>query len=175
MGEKASIVIRAGGRVHLALFRILHGAGPIGADTVILTTRGRVTGRPRSTPLYYVEEQGRRYVAASFAGSATPPHWYLNLLADPAVDVAVRGSRAAHVARVMPVDEARPIWRKLVAIYPPFASYQERTERQIPVIELTPSPDIRADVSARQHARDRRSSDTRSGHPPEERRTHFSM
>jgi deazaflavin-dependent oxidoreductase (nitroreductase family) len=137
-------VIRAGGKLHLALFRLFRGAGFLGADTLILTTQGRVTGAPRSTPLYFVEENGRRYVAASFAGSETPPFWYLNLVADPQVDVQVHGQRRAHTARVLPEYEATTVWPKLTAVYPPFARYQNHTSRHIPVIELTPSPETRA-------------------------------
>ena len=134
--------IRAGGRLHRALFRAFHGAGFLGTDTLILTTRGRRTGRPRATPLYYLEENGRRYVAAGFAGSDTPPLWYLNLLEDPLVEVEVKGSSSTHLAHVLPGPAAREVWEKLVAMYPPFAVYQTRTERHIPVIELIPAPQL---------------------------------
>ncbi len=130
-------VIRAAGRLHVALHRRFGGAGFLGEDTLILTTRGRRTGEPRSTPVYYVEHGGHRYIAASFAGSDTPPHWFLNLVAQPTVGVDIRGQSSAHTARVLPPEEAARIWPKLVALYPTFRRYQERTHRRIPVIELT--------------------------------------
>jgi deazaflavin-dependent oxidoreductase (nitroreductase family) len=130
-------VIRAGGWLHRALFRLFRGAGFLGADTLILTTEGRVSGREAATPLYYAELGGHKYVAASFGGSDTPPQWYLNLAADPEVTVEVAGDRAPHDARVLAVNEAKAIWPRLVAVYPPFDRYQRRTRRQIPVIELT--------------------------------------
>ncbi|NOY55902.1 MAG: nitroreductase family deazaflavin-dependent oxidoreductase [Actinobacteria bacterium] len=132
-------VVRTGGRLHLALYRLFHGAGPLGVDTLILTTRGRTSGEPRSTPLYYAEHDGNRYVAASFAGSDTVPHWYRNLVAHPQVEVDIRGETIPHTARVLPADEAKRIWPALVAIYPTFERYRQRTSRAIPVIELTPT------------------------------------
>jgi F420H(2)-dependent quinone reductase len=132
-------VIRAGGRVHLALFRLFRGAGLLGADTLVLTTRGRRSGRARSTPLYYVERDGAYFVAAGFAGSDEPPYWFTNLVADPAVMVQIGSRRIPCIARLLPDAEARPIWSALVALYPPFERYQARTRRRIPVIGLQPT------------------------------------
>ena len=131
-------IIRAGGRVHLVLFRLFGGAGLLGADTLVLTTRGRRSGRARSTPLYYLERDGAYFVAAGFAGSPTPPYWFTNLAADPSVIVQIGARRIPCSARVLPEVEARPIWSALVALYPPFERYQARTRRRIPVIRLQP-------------------------------------
>lgn len=131
-------LIRAGGRFHLALLRTFRrAAASLGADTLILTTRGRRTGQPRATPVYYVAHGDRRYIAASFAGRDAPPNWYLNLLADPEVTVEAAGEREHCHARVLTPQEAAEIWPQLIATYPPFARYQRRTKRTIPVIELT--------------------------------------
>lgn len=130
-------LIRVAGRLHVALHRRFSGAGFLGEDTLILTTRGRRSGEPRSTPVYYVELGGQRYIAASFAGSDTPPNWFLNLVAHSTVGVDIRGQSRAHAARVLPPEEAARIWPKLVSLYPTFRRYQERTHRRIPVIELT--------------------------------------
>jgi deazaflavin-dependent oxidoreductase (nitroreductase family) len=131
-------LIRAGGRFHLALFRLFRGAGFLGADTLVLTTRGRRSGRARSTPLYYVERDGAYFVAAGFAGSDQPPFWFTNLVADPTVTVQIGARCIPCSARVLLETEARSIWSALVALYPPFARYQARTRRQIPVIQLQP-------------------------------------
>jgi deazaflavin-dependent oxidoreductase (nitroreductase family) len=135
-------VIRAGSRLHKFLFRTL-GLGRtklIGQDSLILTTRGRRTGRETSTPLFYAEAGGRLYVAGSFAGSGQPPNWYRNLLAYPEVGVETRGGCGRYNARVVDAVEAAALWPKLDAIYPTFAKYRERTRRVIHVVELSPAP-----------------------------------
>ena len=131
-------IIRAGRRLHKFLFHRL-GLGRsrlIGQDTLILTTRGRKTGRETSTPLFYAEDGGRLYVAGSFAGSGGPPNWYVNLTAHPEVTVETRRSRGLYRARTVDAEEAARLWPKLDAIYPTFAKYRKRTSRAIPVVEL---------------------------------------
>jgi F420H(2)-dependent quinone reductase len=133
-------VIRAGSRLHKFLFHRL-GLGRsrlIGQDSLILTTRGRKTGRETSTPLFYAEDGDRLYVAGSFAGSGTPPNWYLNLVADPEVIVETRHARGRYRARTVDAEEAAQLWPKLDAIYPTFATYRRRTSRFIPIVELSP-------------------------------------
>jgi len=135
-------VIRAGSRFHKFLFCRL-GLGRsrlIGEDTLILTTRGRKTGRATSTPLFYADVQGRLHVAASFAGSDPSPNWYLNLVAHPEVTVETRRSRGRYLARTVDADEAARLWPKLDAIYPTYAKYRKRARRAIPVVELSPLP-----------------------------------
>lgn len=134
-------VIRAGSRLHKFLFHAL-GLGRfrlIGQDSLILTTRGRKTGRPTSTPLFYAEDGGRLYVAASFAGSGAEPIWYLNLVADPEVTVETRRVSGRYRARTLGAAEAAHLWPKLDAVYPTFAKYRKRTSRVIPVVELAPA------------------------------------
>lgn len=131
-------LIRAGARLHLALLHHFgRAAAVLGTDTLVLTTRGRRSGQPRSTPLYYVRHDAHLYIAASFAGRDTPPNWYLNLLAHPEVTVDAGGADGIYRARILNPAEAQAIWPQLIATYPPFARYQRRTTRIIPVIELT--------------------------------------
>ncbi len=132
-------LIRLGGRLHLALLRRFRHATFLGAETLVLTTRGRKTGQPRSAPLYYVRRGDRLYIAASFAGRDEPPSWYLNLVAHPNVEVDAAGACGAYRARVLEPAEAAAVWPDLVATYPPYARYQRRTTRTIPVIELIPN------------------------------------
>ena len=133
--------VRLGSRLHLWLLRHCGAAGFLGRDVLVLTTTGRRTGVPRSTPLYYVhrgDAADRKYwVAASFAGRNAPPAWYLNLIADPQVGVQVGGRRIACHARVLEPGEAQGVWPRLDATYRPFARYRRRAERVIPVIELS--------------------------------------
>ena len=133
-------VIRAGSRFHKFLFRTL-GLGRfrfVGEHSLILTTRGRRTGRETSTPLFYAEDHGRFYIAASFAGSGQPPNWFLNLVAHPDVVVEMRRARNRCGARVLDEAEANQVWPRLDAVYPTFAAYRKRTSRTIHVIELSP-------------------------------------
>ena len=139
-------LIRAGSRFHRFLFHTL-GLGRfklIGQDSLILTTRGRQTGRVTSTPLFYAEDCDRLYIAASFAGSGAPPNWYLNLVAHPEVTVETRRSRGPYRARTVDAEEAARVWPKLDAVYPTFARYRKRTSRIIPLVELSPVPVVRS-------------------------------
>ncbi|MGE5695230.1 MAG: nitroreductase/quinone reductase family protein [Candidatus Sericytochromatia bacterium] len=129
-------LIRLGGRLHLVLLRRFRRATFLGAETLVLTTRGRRTGRPRSTPLYYVRRGDHLYIAASFAGRDAPPNWFWNLTADPEVMVEAPGVGGRYRARVLDSCEAAAVWPQLLAAYPPYARYQRRTTRTIPVIEL---------------------------------------
>jgi deazaflavin-dependent oxidoreductase (nitroreductase family) len=133
-------IIRAGSRFHKFLFHTLRLGRfkLVGQDSLILTTRGRHTGRETSTPLFYVEDGGRLYIAGSFAGSGHPPNWYRNLLADPQVTAETGGGRSRYHARVVDEVEATALWPKLDAIYPTFAKYRQRTSRVIHIVELTP-------------------------------------
>jgi deazaflavin-dependent oxidoreductase (nitroreductase family) len=129
--------IRGFSRLHTRLFRTFGPNGP-GAfrQTLILTTRGRKTGRETSTPLLYIEENGKLYLVASFGGNDTPPGWYLNLTANPEVTVETGHGTRAYRARSLPPDEAGRVWPKLLELYPAYASYQKKTTRVIPVVEL---------------------------------------
>jgi deazaflavin-dependent oxidoreductase (nitroreductase family) len=110
----------------------------VGGDALVLTTRGRKTGRETSTPLFYAEDAGRLLIAASFAGSGVVPGWYLNLVADAAVKATVRGQTERYRARTLTPDEAELAWPRLLAVYPTFARYRQRARRTIPVVELSP-------------------------------------
>jgi F420H(2)-dependent quinone reductase len=130
--------IRSFSRLHTSWFRTFGPSGP-GAfrQTLILTTRGRKTGHETSTPLLYVEEGGKLYLVASFGGNDTPPGWYRNLTANPEVKVETGHGTRPYRARSLPADEAGKVWPKLLELYPTYASYQKRTTRVIPVVELT--------------------------------------
>ncbi len=132
-------VIRTGSRFHRFLFHTLRLGRfrLIGQDSLILTTRGRRTGRETSTPLFYAEDGGHFYVAGSFAGSGQPPNWYRNLLACPEVTVETSRGRFRCDARVVDDVEAATLWPKLDAVYPTFAKYRKRSMRVIHVVELS--------------------------------------
>jgi F420H(2)-dependent quinone reductase len=131
-------VIRAGSRFHTALLRRFGARNLIGGDALLLTTHGRKTGKPTSTPLFYAKQDGKILIAASFAGSGTPPGWYLNLVANPEVEATINGSAAHYIARTLSPQRADAAWPKLMKVYPTFERYRKRSKRVIPVIELEP-------------------------------------
>jgi deazaflavin-dependent oxidoreductase (nitroreductase family) len=107
-----------------------------GMPVVVLTSRGASSGKLRKTPLMRVEHEGRYAVVASQGGSPTHPAWYHNLVADPHV-MLQDGPEPRHlVARELEGDERAQWWERAVAAYPPYADYQQRTDRLIPVFVL---------------------------------------
>lgn len=107
-----------------------------GSQTLILATRGRRSGEERKTPLIYGEHDGDYLVVASKGGSDEPPAWYLNLQADPAARIQVRGDRFSVRARDANAEEKPELWSTMTALWPAYDEYQQRTERQIPVVVL---------------------------------------
>lgn len=134
-------VIRIASRVHRFLFtRLALGRFRwIGQDALILTTRGRRTGRSTSTPLFFARQGDRLYIAGSFVGSGRQPNWLLNLEAHPEVTVATSTLRGPYRARIVSESEASVLWPKLDALYPTYARYRARTRRTMRIIELSPS------------------------------------
>ena len=107
---------------------------------LVLHTTGRRSGQPRETPLSYTQDGDTYVVIASDGGSPHDPDWYLNLQADPDVDVDVDGQRVHVQAETVVGDERDRLWRQAVRSYGGYAGYQARTDRQIPVVRLTPTP-----------------------------------
>lgn len=107
-----------------------------GTTILLLTTRGRKSGTERTTPLIF-ERHGEDYlIVASRGGTDEPPGWYLNLQAEPDVQVQVRGDVFRAHARDATPEEKPEMWRKIAAVWPDYDDYQERTERVIPVVVL---------------------------------------
>jgi F420H(2)-dependent quinone reductase len=109
-----------------------------GMPVVIVTTRGNKSGKIRKTPLMRVEHGGDYVLVASQGGAPSHPVWYYNLVADPA-DVALQDGPDRFPVRVRELDgpEREQWWARAVAAYPPYAEYQERTDRTIPVFLAT--------------------------------------
>ena len=106
-------------------------------QTLLLTTTGRKSGEPRTTPLIYAPYGDGAYtIVASKGGSDAPPAWYLNLTESPEVEVQVKGDRFKARARTAGPEEKPQIWKTMVAEWPDYDSYQQRTEREIPVVVL---------------------------------------
>lgn len=110
-----------------------------GVHTLLLTTRGRKSGKLRRTALIYGRDGDRYLVVASKGGAAVHPAWYLNLTANPEVRVQVGSETFAAHARTAAEDEKPRLWRTMTEIWPEYDRYQERTDREIPVVVLEPS------------------------------------
>jgi deazaflavin-dependent oxidoreductase (nitroreductase family) len=104
--------------------------------TLILGTRGRKSGEWRKTPLIYQEHDGDYLVVASQGGRPLHPAWYLNLSEDPEVEVQVRGDKFKARARTATPEEKPEMWKKMTATWPAYDEYQQKTEREIPVVVL---------------------------------------
>lgn len=126
-------------RLHRQLYELTRGRighrSPLG-PILLLTTIGRRTGRPRTTPLLYFPDGDDYVVVASNGGRDEPPDWLRNLDASP--DARVRAGRTTHRVRaeVLRGSEADVIWPRLAAHYHGWREYQQLTDREIPVVRL---------------------------------------
>ena len=109
-----------------------------GLPVVIVTTRGNKSGKIRKTPLMRVEHDGQYVLVASKGGAPKHPIWYYNLTSDPTAVLLQDGPEPFEVeVRELAGDERARWWERAVAAYPPYAEYQERTQRTIPVFLAT--------------------------------------
>ncbi len=113
---------------------LVGGAGVV--TTLILRTIGRKSGNELVLPLIFGEDGEDIVIVASKAGHTHHPAWYLNLMASGEADVQIKAERFKAAARVAAGDERARLWEKMAGIYPPYISYQEATDRQIPVVVL---------------------------------------
>jgi deazaflavin-dependent oxidoreductase (nitroreductase family) len=108
-----------------------------GMGVIILTTVGAKTGKLRKTPLMRVEHDGEYAVVASLGGAPKHPVWYFNIVKQPHVELQDRTEKHDYTAREVFGAEKDAWWERSVAAYPPYAEYQEKTDREIPVFVLT--------------------------------------
>jgi deazaflavin-dependent oxidoreductase (nitroreductase family) len=110
-----------------------------GLPVVIVTNLGVRSGKVRKTPVMKVEHDGRYAVIASQGGAPQHPLWYHNLVANPRVELQDGPDKREMVAREVTGEERAQWWDRAVAAYPPYAEYQQKTTRQIPVFVLEPA------------------------------------
>ena len=111
-----------------------------GLPVVIVTTRGRKSGKIRKFPLMRVEHDGEYALVASLGGAPTNPTWYGNLIADPTALMIQDGAEPRDfVAREVQGNEREVWWERAVEAYPSYADYQLKTSRIIPVFVATPA------------------------------------
>jgi deazaflavin-dependent oxidoreductase (nitroreductase family) len=107
-----------------------------GTQTLILTTTGRRSGKQRSTPLIYGQNGDDYLVVASQGGAPDDPGWYKNLSDNPELEVQVKGDRFKARARTATPDEKPELWKIMTEQWPDYDSYQQRTDREIPLVVL---------------------------------------
>jgi len=110
-----------------------------GMPVVVLTTVGNKSGKLRKSPLMRVEHEGDYAVVASLGGAPKNPVWYYNVVAHPQVELQDGPKVQDMVAREVFGDEKAIWWERAVEAYPPYADYQKKTDRQIPVFVLEPA------------------------------------
>ena len=108
-----------------------------GTTILLLTTTGRSSGEPRTTPLIHRVDDGRWVIVASKGGTPDHPAWFKNLEADPDATIQVRDEEIPVRATVAEGEERERLWRDMAEVWPDYDGYQERTEREIPVVVLT--------------------------------------
>ena len=134
------LFLRTMGALHTALYRA--SGGRIGArmrqaPVLLLTVTGRKSGKRRTTPLLYGRSGDDYVLIASVGGAPRNPAWYLNLQGKEAqIEI---GRERVHVrARDAEGEERERLWAQMVGLYPPYADYQQKTTRRIPVVVLEP-------------------------------------
>ncbi|NLE78546.1 MAG: nitroreductase family deazaflavin-dependent oxidoreductase [Rhodococcus sp.] len=142
-------IIKWMSRINVVLYRRTGGllgskwrvgsAFPWGLPVCLLTTTGRKSGEPRTTPLLFLEDGDNVVLVASQGGLPQHPMWYLNLTADPQVTVQIKRNVRAMTARIATDAERGELWPRLTSMYPDLDNYQSWTERTIPVVICLPT------------------------------------
>lgn len=126
--------------MHTAIYRLTRGRigrRLVGNDMLLLTTRGRRSGRAHTVPLLYLRDGQQLVVIASWGGRDDHPDWYENLVAHPVVRVQVEGEQRTMVAETATPERRRVLWKRVLAAYDGYRLYQDRTNREIPVVVLS--------------------------------------
>jgi F420H(2)-dependent quinone reductase len=134
-------LIRAMSKTHLLIHRLSRGRllGRVaGMPVLLLTTTGRRSGKPRTTPLTFFRDGANLVVIASNGGADRPPDWSLNLEKNPRAVVRIGTGELTVQARTATPEERDRLWVRITATYSGYARYQEKTARQIPVLILRP-------------------------------------
>jgi deazaflavin-dependent oxidoreductase (nitroreductase family) len=109
-----------------------------GVPTLLLTATGRRTGRALTSALIFGRDGDDYLVVASMGGAPQHPSWYRNLLAHPEAEIQVKAERIPVIARTASAAEKPRLWQIVVDLWPNYATYQTRTDRDIPVVVLSP-------------------------------------
>jgi F420H(2)-dependent quinone reductase len=127
---------------HRAILRTTRGhvLNTMGGNHVrILTTTGRHSGQPRSHPVITIDDGPNTLIVATNGGAADHPAWLQNIAADPDVYLERNGHTIAMHATILSSEQKHQLWHNLVQAYPTYETMQRKTDRDIPVVRLTPS------------------------------------
>jgi deazaflavin-dependent oxidoreductase (nitroreductase family) len=128
------------GAEHVRVYRETAGARGYdwrGTTILLLTTHGRTSGQPRTTPLIHRTDGERWIVVASKGGAPAHPSWYENLLADPEATIEVLDQTVPVLASTAEGEERARLWSLMAEVWPAYDDYQAKTDREIPVVVLT--------------------------------------
>lgn len=128
------------GPEHVRVYRETNGARGYhwrGTTILLLTTTGRTSGEPRTTPLIHRVDGDRWVVIASKGGAPDHPDWYKNMLADPEATIQVEADQVPVVATTAEGEERARLWAAMAEAWPGYDDYQRSTEREIPVVVLS--------------------------------------
>jgi F420H(2)-dependent quinone reductase len=127
--------------MHTALYRATggkRGGTMMKVPILLLTTRGRKSGKERTTPLMFTRDGDNLVLIASMGGAPRNPGWYHNLQGQEA-EVQIGREHRRVRARDAEAEERERLWAEMVSLYPSYADYQEKTTRRIPVVVLEPA------------------------------------
>jgi deazaflavin-dependent oxidoreductase (nitroreductase family) len=110
-----------------------------GVPTLLLTATGRRTGQKRTSALIFGRDGDDYLVVASMGGAPSHPLWYLNLQANPEAAIQVKADTLPVIARTASADEKARLWKIVTDVWPNYDVYQSRTDRDIPVVVLSPT------------------------------------
>jgi deazaflavin-dependent oxidoreductase (nitroreductase family) len=137
--DPPDVFFKAVTTLHETLYRVsggMIGGRMAGMPVLLLTTTGRKSGQPRTTPLTYIPDGDDIVVVASKGGAPQHPAWFLNLSAHPEVDVVQGRQNRKMTARQATPEEKARLWPVVTDTYKGYAGYQERTDRDIPLVIL---------------------------------------
>jgi deazaflavin-dependent oxidoreductase (nitroreductase family) len=113
-----------------------HGHDWRGSTVLLLTTQGRRSGEPRTTPLLYRPDGDRWVIVASKGGAPQNPSWFENLTANPDAEIQVKAERVPVRAATVQGEERTRLWSLMTDAWPAYDNYQAKTDREIPVVAL---------------------------------------
>jgi len=134
----AETAFRMATQGHVRFYKAMGGRFA-GSRLLLLTTTGRKSGRPRTTPLMRIEDGDNYVVAGSVGGAPSHPGWYYNLMDNPRVMVQVGRTVENRTARIADGEERHRLWARFIEAEGRFADYEKRTDRIIPVVVLEPN------------------------------------
>ena len=138
MVEHANRYLSSGGTERHMYKMAQPGRPELTVPSLLLTTTGRKSGERFIFPLFYGKTGDGYFVVASKGGAPQHPGWYRNILADPEVEVQVGAAKMKARARTATGEERARLWKTALQFWPPYADYQKKTEREIPVVVLDP-------------------------------------